>query len=75
MSSLFPVPFLGFQIQNVLCENGDLCYLGSSGGLNVTVQGKHLDSVTEPVMVVTAVTPFTDAIYYQVNYMYMKLLF
>ena len=39
-----------------------------SGGLSVTVTGKHLDSVTEPVMVVTAVTPFTDARYYQVNH-------
>ncbi len=37
-----------------------------SGGLNVNVTGKNLDSVEEPVMVVTANTPLDHATYYQV---------
>ena len=38
-----------------------------SGGIPITVSGKNVDSVKEPIMVVVVKVGVTVSIYYQVN--------
>ena len=40
-----------------------------SGGVPITVTGENVDSVAEPIMVVTVITNTDLSIYYQVAYL------
>ena len=47
-----------------MTKNSIVC----SGGVPITVTGENVDSVVEPIMVVTVITNTEQSVYYQVRY-------
>ena len=45
-------------------------YIVYSGGVPITVTGENVDSVAEPIMVVTVITNSEQSVYYQVHKFY-----
>ena len=50
-------------------DNCDTRIIVSSGGVPITVTGENVDSVAEPIMVVTVITNAELSVYYQVAHL------
>ena len=56
------------QKLNPLVIHSHVLSTNFSGGVPITVTGKSVDSVAEPIMVVTVITSTEVSVYYQVHF-------